>query len=108
MADEFLSIFNGQVKEDSAQDSLKELSKALAEVVAVAKSAKVLVIEVFMLKALKQHRTAREEQNGEQTAKAVNTLRKEIKYVEKNNLGITSCDVTALVWQWAMAPTQGE
>ena len=87
---------------------MQKLSTVLAEVAEVAKSAKVLVIEVFILKALKQHRTAREEQNGEQTAKAVNTLRKEVKYVEKNNLGITSGDVTALVWQWAMAPTQGD
>lgn len=97
----FLETFAYQTSSDGATDAMSTFQTKLQDGLFQAKIAKLYVVEAFIIKALRQHRTAvaANDQSGIQAA--LTALNKEHSFLTSNKIELTSADACPALWDLA-------
>lgn len=86
-------VSKDDVTSSGAAISFKKLSTAVEDVTEMAKTCRIYIAEIMLLKALKQHSDAKESGDEDSKQAALRVIQKEFGYFGGNALELTKADV---------------
>ena len=98
---DFIATFADGVDSESAQEALSNLTKALDEYVQTTRQAKILVMEVFLLKAVHMFEEATAKKDSEDAEKHVAVIERQLAFLPGNILDMTDGDFQQTLMQKA-------
>ena len=96
---EFMDVYSGQVKSNSAVAAMNTAKNILDRVLPDLKIAKGITMEVFLIKALVQHKKASEANEKADVEKAATVLDRELAIISDTNpFGILADDLNSRLY----------
>ena len=105
---DFLVLFADHVEGDGAQAALQDVQGKLRDFKDVAKCAKVVVTEVFLLKALQNQANGRSSGNEAEVAKAAGVVAMQLSFLPGNVLDMTEDDIQPALMKLAKSAIEAD
>ena len=99
--DSFLDAYLEECQSDSAKSLMATVQTDLKAIAARAKAARVLTLELLLVKALDNHQSSVEQGDATGTDSAIAVMKTQTDYLVKNNLLVTDADLLGPLLQRA-------